>query len=315
METHRRFGEFLSVHERLEQDTSDCVTELPTFPTSRVLRKNSAAVRTSRTQDLHVWLQSALALSMHRPAIRLALDEFCVHEIRCAMEAVERAVVASIKGSSLTLLINTGGWCDMTVGIAALYTSLGTAHQRLAFAKASHARLGDVQYDMRWDVDIMEEVAILVRSSASCHGRWFSYNGQAFDTRGLLYHLGTMGSVAPWCNPCGVRHDRAPRSGLFATNAVHGVTHHGGAGCAASWSSVSREPPGLGSALAIPRCAVDTFLSRPPTYPRIARTEYERNAWMALDLGSGRRLAVDHYSLRNDAHGYAASIGTGCFVL
>ena len=49
-------------------------------------------------------------------------------------------------------------------------------------------------------------------------------------------------------------------------------------------------------------------MSRPPEEPGygeypVVGTGDERDSWMAVDLGEGRRFALDHYALRNDGFG------------
>ena len=48
------------------------------------------------------------------------------------------------------------------------------------------------------------------------------------------------------------------------------------------------------------------FTSRPPEEPGECYTEDREGSWMAVDLGVGRRLAVEHFALRNDGSGIYA---------
>ena len=87
----------------------------------------------------------------------------------------------------------------------------------------------------------------------------------AFDERGVLFHLGTKGGTQPYANP-----------------------HGGDSGVVASMSSVDGEsdPKKLtehrhGSAV-------------------YNRTDNKPGQWAAVDLGASHRLVLDHYALRND---------------
>lgn len=89
--------------------------------------------------------------------------------------------------------------------------------------------------------------------------------GDAFDERGVLFHLGTKGGTQPYANP-----------------------HGGDSGVVASMSSVrdGADPKRLtehrhGSAV-------------------FNQTDNKPGQWAAVDLGASHRLVLDHYALRND---------------
>ena len=323
----RRYGEFDRLRKRLIAEAPDeIVSKLP-FPSSRTLRKNSDSVRRRRQEQLNTWWQTII--TMDAPAVTRQLDQFAVFEIRELMQAEEDARLADIRGSSLDLIVQGAGWNDLSVGRQNLYTPLGVAHQRLAFAKVTHSRVGDPYLQARWDNDVLQEIAKLLVSTLGRHGNlWFEYDGIPFGQSGLLYHLGTAANSHPWSNPCGWRHKRAPLTGVLGMNTIAGVTHYGasapqrllrdpiptlkvcragGAGIECAWSSVSslhvQRLPNMGT---VGRCSVESFVSRQPMYPLASRTMDERNSWMAFDLGPSRRFAVDHYALRNDGYGRSA---------
>jgi len=222
----RRYGEFDRLRKRLIAEAPDeIVSKLP-FPSSRTLRKNSDSVRRRRQEQLNTWWQTII--TMDAPAVTRQLDQFAVFEIRELMQAEEDARLADIRGSSLDLIVQGAGWNDLSVGRQNLYTPLGVAHQRLAFAKVTHSRVGDPYLQARWDNDVLQEIAKLLVSTLGRHGNlWFEYDGIPFGQSGLLYHLGTAANSHPWSNPCGWRHKRAPLTGVLGMNTIAGVTHYG----------------------------------------------------------------------------------------
>ena len=99
----------------------------------------------------------------------------------------------------------------------------------------------------------------------------------SFGEAGLLFAIGTKGGTQPWANPADAG-DVAVR-----------------------WSS---KPTRFDSHL-YNDCKEAWFVSRPPEKPgygqyRSVHTPNRRRSWMALDLGEGRRFALNHYALRND---------------
>jgi hypothetical protein len=85
-------------------------------------------------------------------------------------------------------------------------------------------------------------------------------SGGMFDTAGVLYHIATEGGTSPWVNP------------------------HAAGRVVASLSS-----KGYG---------VDDASFVQYGVCRAHYTKSQPNSWMAVDLGAGRRLAVNHYALR-----------------
>ena len=92
--------------------------------------------------------------------------------------------------------------------------------------------------------------------------------GGRFDEAGVLHHIATEGGTSPYVNPHTAGRVVASRSSSRTGHASNFV-----AGPCQGWCSTDKEP----------------------------------NSWMAVDLGAGRRLTVNHYALR---HG-----GEGPFVL
>jgi hypothetical protein len=92
--------------------------------------------------------------------------------------------------------------------------------------------------------------------------------GDAFDERGVLFHLGTKGGTQPYANP-----------------------HGGDSGVVASMSSVNGNYGCDPKRLTEHRhgSAVNNF------------TEDKPGSWVAVDLGASHRLVLDHYALRHDA--------------
>ena len=88
----------------------------------------------------------------------------------------------------------------------------------------------------------------------------------AFDTNGILHHIGTRGGTAAYRNP------------------------HELGEVVSSCSS-----PGY-------RAKVDVFVQHAHATPVFSYTSNTPQSWMAVDLGEGRSLVVDHYCLRADEH-------------
>jgi hypothetical protein len=102
------------------------------------------------------------------------------------------------------------------------------------------------------------------------HLRFERAEGDAFDERGVLFHLGTKGGTQPYANP-----------------------HGGDSGVVASMSSVI---DGYGDPKRLTEhrhgSAVANF------------TDGKPGQWAAVDLGASHRLVLDHYALRADNYYY-----------
>ena len=96
------------------------------------------------------------------------------------------------------------------------------------------------------------------------NGRDFRFES-AFDTNGILHHMGTLLLGGTYCNP-----------------------HEAGVVVSTS-SSISQ---GLAK----------HFVQRAHASPVHNYTNNTAQSWMAVDLGEGRSLVVDHYCLRSDKH-------------
>jgi hypothetical protein len=94
--------------------------------------------------------------------------------------------------------------------------------------------------------------------------------GDAFDERGVLFHLGTKGGTQPYANP-----------------------HGGDSGVVASMSSVDSNF-GDPKKLTEHRHCSEFYKF----------TEDKPGQWAAVDLGASHRLVLDHYALRHDKAGY-----------
>ena len=88
----------------------------------------------------------------------------------------------------------------------------------------------------------------------------------AFDTNGILHHIGTRGGTAAYRNPHELGEVVSSSSSLSVMGAVERFVQHAHA------------------------APVSNFTSNVP------------ESWLAVDLGEGRSLVVDHYCLRSDAH-------------
>ena len=88
----------------------------------------------------------------------------------------------------------------------------------------------------------------------------------AFDTNGILHHIGTRGGTAAYRNP-----------------------HELG--------EVVSSASSLGN-----RAAVEHFVQHAHAAPVHNYTSNNAQSWLAVDLGEGRSLVVDHYCLRSDQH-------------
>ena len=86
----------------------------------------------------------------------------------------------------------------------------------------------------------------------------------AFDTNGILHHIGTRGGTAAYRNP-----------------------HELG--------EVVSSASSLGN-----RAAVEHFVQHAHAAPVHNFTDNVPQSWLAVDLGEGRSLVVDHYCLRSD---------------
>ena len=95
--------------------------------------------------------------------------------------------------------------------------------------------------------------------------------GDAFDERGVLFHLGTKGGTQPYANP-----------------------HGGDSGVVASMSSVDFLSGSDPKRLTEHRHGSAVF-----NY-----TKDKPGQWAAVDLGASHRLVLDHYALRNDYDNY-----------
>jgi hypothetical protein len=91
-----------------------------------------------------------------------------------------------------------------------------------------------------------------------------------WDHDGVLYDIATEGGRSAWVNP-----------------------HTGGRGVVAAWSSQDFKG----------RSAHESFVSGPQEQPRWSVTKDLPESWMRVDLGSLRRLAVEHYALRTESWG------------
>jgi len=87
----------------------------------------------------------------------------------------------------------------------------------------------------------------------------------AFDTNGILHHIGTRGGTAAYGNPHESGEVVASMSSVSTGAARHFVQHHAAHHGASCWSTTENQP----------------------------------QSWMAVDLGVGRSLVVDHYCLRS----------------
>jgi len=87
----------------------------------------------------------------------------------------------------------------------------------------------------------------------------------AFDTNGILHHIGTRGGTAAYRNPHELGEVVSSASSLWFGAVEHFVQH-------------------------VHAAPVSNFTSNVP------------ESWLAVDLGEGRSLVVDHYCLRSDAH-------------
>ena len=87
----------------------------------------------------------------------------------------------------------------------------------------------------------------------------------AFDTNGILHHIGTRGGTAAYRNP-----------------------HELGEVVSSSSS--------------LPHGAVEHFVQHAHAAPIYNCTGNAPQSWLAVDLGEGRSLVVDHYCLRSHAH-------------
>ena len=90
----------------------------------------------------------------------------------------------------------------------------------------------------------------------------------AFDTNGVLYHIGTAGGTQEYQNPC------------------------------MSQRVVAQTSDGTGSSTS----DTSLFVQHHHDQHISNHTENSENAWMAVDLGEGRTLRPNHYCLRGDRH-------------
>jgi hypothetical protein len=95
--------------------------------------------------------------------------------------------------------------------------------------------------------------------------------GDAFDERGVLFHLGTKGGTQPYANPHG------GDSGVVAS-------------MSSEWNDGDSDPK---------RLTEHRHGSAVYNY-----TENKPGQWAAVDLGASHRLVLDHYALRNDQNSY-----------
>ena len=86
----------------------------------------------------------------------------------------------------------------------------------------------------------------------------------AFDTNGILHHIGTRGGTAAYRNPHELGEVVSSSSSLSVMGAVERFVQHA-------------------HAAPVTNCTLN--------YPE---------SWLAVDLGEGRSLVVDHYCLRSD---------------
>jgi hypothetical protein len=103
----------------------------------------------------------------------------------------------------------------------------------------------------------------------------------AFDTNGVLHHIGTAGGREAYRNP------------------------HEAGRVVAAMSSVNGGNPQYGSP--------ERFVQHQHARPVYNFTNGEPNSWMSVDLGEGRSLRPDHYCLRHDqhnSHAHAHGFGT-----
>ena len=88
----------------------------------------------------------------------------------------------------------------------------------------------------------------------------------AFDTNGILHHIGTRGGTAAYRNP----HEL----GEVVSSGSHFIVGNG-----------------------------KFFVQHAHAAPVYNYTSNRPQSWLAVDLGEGRSLVVDHYCLRSDEHG------------
>ena len=91
------------------------------------------------------------------------------------------------------------------------------------------------------------------------------HTGSAFGETGALYTIGTKHQTQAWANPSQAGEVTVRWSSVSSGSQSYFVSH-----AAANASAYTYDSPG---------------------------------SWMAVDLGARRRLAVDHYALRNDNNG------------
>ena len=101
----------------------------------------------------------------------------------------------------------------------------------------------------------------------------------AFDTNGILHHIGTGGDTVAYRNP----HE----AGEVVSSSSAAVNRFG-------QSSDSPKNPLIHQ--------VNRFVQHTHTEPVYNHTQNRGKSWMAVDLGEGRSLVVDHYCLRSDRH-------------
>ena len=181
-------------------------------------------------------------------------------------------------------------------------TAAQAALQRLAFASLLAERLAeDARVDAR-DVHVMWRVGERVRGGGTTerlafrHVRWtppaarrsasagrmtksclsptstMIETGPAQWNEGVLHHIATANNSQPWHNP-----------------ALAGRVH-------VAWSSADSDG------------RRGTFVSSPTQRPMISRTQDKAGSWMAVDLGPGRVLVLEHYALRADSNGHIAPL-------
>ena len=144
----------------------------------------------------------------------------------------------------------------------------------------------------------------------------FPFQDEPFGTTGVLHAIGTKGGTQPWANPCtdpDLPHAKPrPKTQADASamtlwsGDLRRSEPFGEGGVTVRWSSRGRapvQPAGLDHELGAHEAG---FVSRPPEEPGECATENKEGSWMAVDLGAGRRLAIEHYALRNDGSGIHA---------
>lgn len=178
---------------------------------------------------------------------------------------------------SLSLISVTGAQGSRSLSVRPWRRPLGAAHQRLAFARVNCG-----------DIDLLDRIGMeLARLPTEPPHHFVTSRDssgalQPFGTDGLIHSLGTNMGERPWQNPhlCG--------------------------DLVCCWSSVA-ELSNQSRFVSHPRERAYIHCSQ--TKPTFFLTDAERrlappdDAWMAVDLGPGRSIALEHYALRNDGCG------------